>query len=126
MSGRTGKKWGNNEWDKKKYEPKNWGKFIFYNVTRGHKDTPNGQDITLTVGSKKVRLAPGESYAYQTKRDEVIRVKAKGQLAAAGQKSAEFTIRDTRLLEDHHWWLQNHKSAFGLTFSDGGRPAPRH
>jgi hypothetical protein len=126
MSGRTGI-WGNkNEWDKKKYDPEKWGKFIFYNYTFGDPITPNGQDVTLTVGSKQIKLAPGEKYEYQTKKDELLRVKAKSQLSNAGMKSAEIVIRNTRLLDDHHWWIESHasRSPMHLAFHDGTRPAP--
>jgi hypothetical protein len=79
--------------------------------------TRNGQDVTLTVGSKTVRLAPGESYAYQTKKDETLKVKAKPQLSKAGMRSAEMTIRNTRLLEDFRWWINSHAGSSPMHLS---------
>jgi hypothetical protein len=77
MSGRTGK-WGKPEWQKPKYQPTPdiWtGKWIFCNATKQDTEwTANGQNVTLTIGSTKVTLAPGERCEFQPKNNNSVTI----------------------------------------------------
>jgi phage gpG-like protein len=98
MSGRTGK-WGKPEWQKAKYKT---GKIIFKNQTRVNEDlTPNGQDVTIQIGSEKKKLAPGERWEFQPKDDKTLKIVAKPQLST--MHKAEATITAPQSYRDHHF-----------------------
>jgi hypothetical protein len=104
MSGRTGI-WGKPEWQKTQYKT---GKMIFCNAT--HLDTawtPTGQDVTLTIGSTKVTLTPGQRYAYQPQSDRVLQLKAKPHkiMSKLGMKSGEKTIAHPLSYSDDYIWI---------------------
>jgi hypothetical protein len=123
---------GKKEWAKEKYQPKpgmqGWqGKWIFCNATKQDlRWTPNGQDVTLTIGSTKVKLAPGERYAFQPKDNRPVTVKAKPMLSTAGMKNAEDSIGNPMTQEDYYVWIWASTSgAFKLGFSIKNQGAPR-
>jgi hypothetical protein len=117
------KNWGKKEWQKEKYQPTaptpetHKGKIIFHNVTSlDTKWTPNGQDITLKIGSQKVTIKPNQQYAYSPKDNRTLTIEAIPQLSKAGMKSGKATIDHPLSLQDKHIDIHAEGFTFGLTF----------
>jgi len=110
--------WGKPEWQKDKYQT---GKMIFCNATHlDEKWTPTGQDVTLTIGSKKVTLTPGQRYAYQPENNRTLQLKAKPHpiMAKLGMKSGEKTIANPLSYHDDYIWIW----CGGASESSAGQP----
>jgi hypothetical protein len=112
--------WKRQEWQKSKYQPTpetHKGKLIFLNATKFDEQwTPNGQDVTLKIGSTQVKIAPGQRYAFQPTNDNTLKLKAKPQLSI--MKGAEHTIPHPLSQEDSHYEIRasSKRGGFGLAF----------